>query len=266
MKPIRFFLLSLVLMTALAFLIFSQTDRILKLGIEKAGTHWMGVPVQMQSLHLSILTGEMQMTGFKLANVPGYSHPHAMELDELVIRTNLMGFIRREIHIQDLVIRGARIFSEGLTADNHRRLVDNLKSNLPAGGKKDLPGQQKTAGEGTQNKACCMFIIDHFRFEDAQLHVEVSGEEVAKVDFPPIILHSIGKKGAAVTGSEALIQIYGAIANESIHTLSIHHEVIESLVKNKLKSLGLQDVRSLTDVEDRLKNPETLGLLLGSVP
>jgi hypothetical protein len=97
------------------------------------------------------------------------------------------------------------------------------------------------------------------------LLVVVEGEIITKVAFPDIELREIGRTGAAVTASEAALQVYAAIMSETTKLLTINRDVIEALARAKLKPFGITDLDQLKHPEQLLKDPAVVDEVLNSL-
>ena len=262
MKFLKVFSLILTLLVAALLITYVYSGSILKKGITQAGPAIIGVPIDLESIEANPILGKVQVDKLVIHNPQPFKSDYAFKIDDFRFDFDPMSALGNTMHIRELVIDGATVMSDGLTADNHRAILKHIQS-LTGPEKK---GTQKEPEETEKPKAPGKkLIIDHFSFINSSLIIQMDGEEITKVDFPNIKLDEIGTKGNALTAAEALAQIYTAIAQETTKVLTVNEDVIENIARAKLKKIGINNLEDLKNPEKLLKDPEAVGNLLNAL-
>jgi len=253
------FLVIIVIIVALVAFYFFMGG-ILKKGITTAGPAVMGVPIELESIAADPIRGKVEVEKLIIHNASEFKTAYAFKIDSFKFAFEPLSALGDTIHIEEITIDGATIISDGLAADNHRQILKNIQKGQTSK-KSESPEKSSNEKPAKAKKV----IIDHFTFKNSALQIIVEGEEITKVDFPKVELEQIGTKGNAITVSEALAQIYTAIASETTHVLTVNDEVIKNLAKAKLKKLGINNPDDLKHPEKILKDPEALGNILNAL-
>lgn len=268
MKPFRLLSVLIIMLLVIGWITYAQFGNLVRKGLETGGPMVLGVPVSVESIHMSPLGGKADIATMVIGNPEGFKTPHAFKLSSFKLDLEPKTLFGDTIHIRDLTITGADIICEGLMADNHRAIMENLKKKPSSKDKKTTGSKEKKGGRQKR------FIIDSFSFSDANMSVNIDGTEVTRIVFPTITLKEIGSKESGVTAAEALSQIYAAVMSETSKTITINTEDIQKLLQSRLKEFGINDVNQLLKEPSKaLSNPETaeklldqLGSMLKSAP
>ena len=254
------FLAAIVGILAVALLYFFAGN-LVKAAIHRGAPALAGVEVGIENLVMDPLRGKVAVEQMTVHNPEGFRSPYAFELGNFQIGFEATSAFGTAFHIRSLVIENATIHSDGLLADNHRAILDSVRSRMGPQ-PKDKPDSPKSDPAPSKGRKV---IIDSFIFRNSSLIVTVDGEEITKVDFPEIQLQEIGTKGNAVTASEALAQIYSAITSETTRVLTVNRDIIENLARAKLKRFGIEDIDDLKNPEKLLKDPKSREALLDAL-
>lgn len=255
MKPFRLLSLLIVMLLVIGWLTYAQFGNLVRKGIETGGPLVLGVPVNVDAIHMSPLGGKAEIDNMVIGNPEGFKTPHAFSLSSFKLDLEPKTLLGDTIHIRSLTISGADIICEGLAADNHRAIMEKLKG-------KSEPKDESDKKPKTDKKQK-RFIIDSFSFSDAKMTVIIDGTEVTRIEFPTISLNEIGTKESGVTAAEALSQIYAAVMSETSKTITINTSDIKGLLQKRLKEFGINDVdQLLKEPSKALSNPETAEKLL----
>ena len=262
MKLVRILLIFVlaILVVAVGIGMFSRT--LLKKTVTTLGPSILKVPVELEDIGFNPFAGHANIQSLTIHNPEGFDSPYAFQIKEFSVDLAPMSIMSETIHIRDIRLSGVTLISEGLRSDNQRTIIGNLSTGKASDTSQPNEKPEKDATESGPGKT---LIIDHFSFTESQLVVVVDGEEITKVDFPEIELDQIGDKSSAVTATEAIRQIYTAIASETTKVLTVNEEVIEALANAKLKKFGIDDVKDLKDPKKILKDPEAVGNILNNI-
>ena len=261
MKPVRIIIFLAVAFVAIILVVGIFSQSLLKKAITTVGPAVLQVPVELESIEFNPVAGHAKIQTLTIHNPEGFESPYALQIKDFGLDLSTGSLMSDTIHIRDIELSGVTIISEGLRSDNQRGIINNL-SKGESGEKKP---SEKPEADTKSDKPGKKLIIDHFSFTDSKLIVIVDGEEITKVDFPEIELQEIGSKGSAVTATEAITQIYTAIASETTKVLTVDKKVIEALANAKLKKLGIDNVDALKDPKKILKDPKAVGNILNNI-
>jgi len=98
-----------VLVIGGAFLLFSNLDKLVETGIEKAGTETLGTPVEVGRVELALSAGSASIYDFSIANPPGFTNADMVSFDELSVVINLQNTSSEQIHISSVVARNPHV-------------------------------------------------------------------------------------------------------------------------------------------------------------
>ena len=98
-----------VLVIGGVFLLFSNLDKLVETGIERAGTETLGTPVEVGRVELALTAGAASIYDFSIANPPGFSNADMVSFDELSVVINLQNTSSEQIHISSVVARNPHV-------------------------------------------------------------------------------------------------------------------------------------------------------------
>jgi len=171
---------------------------------------FLGVPVAVSNVNISVLGGRVELTGVRVGNPKGYSGDPLAALERMVFQIDLASLPGKgPITIKEIIIDTPFISYE--TADGKSN-VDVVKANVEqAVGKK--PGEEKPAEEKPA-EAGRKVIIDHFQMKSGQINYRnslLTGGKALPFALPAVELRDIGKKSGGATVMDATGEILGAV-------------------------------------------------------
>lgn len=261
MKISRIIFIITTIFLLLGFIIYFLSGNIIRKAFITSGTHLLEVPIQLKDVSVNPIKGRVGIESLTIGNPEQFKSEFAFQIEKFSLQLKPSSVLTNTIHVESISVDKAILISDGLTADNHRTLIRSLKEKQPS----SIDSIDKASAEEPEPGSSKKFIIDHFSFTGCKLIVLVDDEIITTIDFPNIELDQIGKKGASVSLAEALTQIYGSIVSESTKILTINQDVIDALVKTKLKKIGIKDIKDLKNPERILKDPEKLNHLLDTL-
>jgi hypothetical protein len=193
MKKILIALVVVVLVVVVALvgvgvLAATNIDKFLKVGIEKGGTYATGVPTTVQTVEVSLTKRTFDMTGFELANPPGFDTPHFMALTDTAVQLDTGATDLKTITLTSLTLGGIDLFlDKGGDPSNYNTILNNLK--------RFESGEQ---GPPPAESEAIRVIIETLVIENIDVHlanmpgISMIAGEVA-VNIPRIELKNVGK-------------------------------------------------------------------------
>ncbi len=113
--------------------LFNNLDRLVKSAIETAGTEVMGSRVAVDGVAIDLFGGTASITGFSIANPPGFSNQAMMSFDEFAVAIDLASLNTDVIRINSITARNPRVLYETTSAGNNLDVVrDRLASDEPS--------------------------------------------------------------------------------------------------------------------------------------
>ncbi len=125
--------------------LFTLEDRI-QSHLEKTMTQLVGVPVNIENVELSVLSGEGSVTGLTVANPPGYSADSAFKMTEIAFDLDIISAITRPLRISHLLIDSPRVNLEVKEAFN-----SNLKDIVSISQSRQSSPLENTGEVGAEN-------------------------------------------------------------------------------------------------------------------
>jgi len=198
MKIVKVVLLLAVLLVGLVvglgFFIFSQVDNLAKAGIEKGGSYAMGVETTVDSVDVSLLSGEFAMTGLTVANPVGYSRPNFLGLGHGDVKVD-PGSVNQDI-IRVPTLNLSDVELNLLKQDgksNYQVILDNLKRFESGGNTEPDPDAE---GQG--------YIIERIEIKNIDVYAAlapIGGDLTAvPIKLDEIILTDVGNPSGVKMG------------------------------------------------------------------
>jgi hypothetical protein len=190
-----------VLLVVLVVAFFLIGNSLIKTGIEVAGTKTLGVPVTVKGVNLSLLKGEVDITGLVVKNPPGYANDTLLELGEGVVKLDTGSLLSNTVNIQVIKLDGTKLTME------QKGLTNNLKEILNR-----LPKEEKA--EGAPAEKGKDLHIDKLEITNTSVKVKllpVPGKsDTVSLNIDPIIMEDFGNKKLKI--GTLVAKILGAMA------------------------------------------------------
>jgi hypothetical protein len=188
---------------------------IVKFGIERFGSAYLGVPVTVRSVSVSPLVGRATLTGLRIGNPPGYLSPALLEVRRIEAGWDATSLWDSYYRVNRLRIESPKLYWEGtVSQSNLSRVQAHLKSKL--------------ADQGCSKKETKL-AIGHLQLDGTEANVLFKGARRA--------LH--------VTPADVEMDAIGTRA-KGMPAPAIASKVLEKLATNTLKEALLREtVRSL---------------------
>ena len=213
-------LIGLVILVALGaggvWYLLSNLDGMVKAMIEKYGSEATRATVTVQSVHLSLTTGEGTITGLRIGNPAGFSTPAAFTLGSVTVKLDTASLPGTgPIVLRAVDIGGPKVTYEAATSGG---------SNLQAI-QKNVLGYAHALGANAANaptpsgEPARKIIIRDLNVHGGQVNVSATvlrGESLS-APLPDIHLTDIGRDEGA-TPAQIANQVIGTISREAMQT------------------------------------------------
>jgi len=210
-------LVGVIGLLALAFVGLSL-NALVKGGIETMGPRILGVPVTLEDVDVTLLSGTSMQAGLTqlvVKNPEGYKTAHAVSLPEIQIKVDWNSLLTDTVIVEEvLIVKPAVTFEWSLQGSNLSTIHENVKQNTGSGSSDDQERDAETEERQEFDKSV---HVKKVTVKDAIINVSFVGgqNEVTQLPLPDLELRDIGNPSGGTTFSQAsaLIfeQIYDAI-------------------------------------------------------
>ncbi len=229
----------IVLVGGAGYYLFANLDGLIKTTIEKYGSAAVQSDVRLDSVKLTLASGEGMLNGFSVGNPKGFSTPKAFYLGNIAIKLDTNSVKGNgPIVISDITIDKPQVTYELLnTGDSNLQAIQRNTQAFAASFKKGASsapandnndeGEKKESGQGRK------IIISNLMIKNGQIAISqemLKGKQL-RAALPEIHLTNIGKASGGATAAEVAQQIFGAISNAAAQAS------VTELAKNKLGGL-----------------------------
>ena len=212
---VRFLVLIGVLGIVAVVLVGLSLNALVKGGIETMGSRILGVPVTLEDVDVTLLSGtSMQagLTGLAVKNPEGYETAFAVSLPEIRIKVDWNSLLTDTVIVEEvLIIKPAMTFEWSLRGSNLGTIHENVKRNTGSGSDDD--DQEKDAKPEERQEFDKSVHIKKVTVNDALINVSFVGgqSEVTQLPLPDLELRDIGNPSGGTTFSQASAVIFEKI-------------------------------------------------------
>lgn len=216
---------------------------IIKTGVETVGSKVTQVPIKLEAVNVSLLTGSATVKGLIVGNPEGYKTSEAIKLGTASIKIEPGSIFSDKIVVHQIHVIAPEItFDGGLKGNNLSKILDNVN----ALAKKDESAQTGTSPkkeEGAQ-KPAPKIQVDDFLISGAKVHVYLTGimNKEMIVSLPDIHLTGLGKDSNGLTPTELIRVVLSKVNLETVQAVTKSvagsGKAIENLGKDITKNIG----------------------------
>ena len=245
---------------------FFYIDSIAKKAIEQGGEMALGVPTNLESVHISLLGGEASLSGLQIANPVGFKAQTFMELGQGEDAISLGSLMGDTVKIPRIKLSNIRVNLEQKGKKNN---VDPILTRAKSlSGQKGKPAPQPEAKEGKK------FIIEYFSLEDVQVNasLDLLGKSSSvNLVLPKIELRNLGAEGQGLPMPELIQKVVQAILSAAQESSGKLSPALAKLLAGELGGLDkiqtevvgqakAQVEKTVSDLQENIKKqvPSTL--------
>jgi len=191
---------------------------IVKIGMQELAPPMIQVPVKIDAVEVSLLTGSAQIKGLVVGNPQGYKTPQAISVDSIIVRVAPFSVLSNKIIVHAVEVKMPLItFEGGLTRNNLSKIMDNAN----AFSKNGLPQSANAAASGG-NKPAPGIEVDDFLITKARVNINFTGlgSRTLTLPLPDIHLTDLGKSGNGLTPVELTRALLKTIISETISVVT----------------------------------------------
>jgi len=216
----KFFLRFIFLISLLAFiglLVLSMSiNALVKGGVETMGPKVLGVPITLEDVDISLLSGGTDMRAsldqLIIKNPDGYETDYAFSLPNVRVRVDRDSVLTDTVVIDEILIEGPAITFEGsLLGSNLGDIQDNVKRNTRSESDDKAEGKSETheSGEDTEKNVHIKLVA----MKNAKINLSLFGGQTKAIELalPDFELRDIGKEPGGTSFQKASAKVFDAI-------------------------------------------------------
>ena len=214
---IRILVVLAVLIAGLLWFGYSKIDDLLKLGIEKAGTEALQVPVKLDKVSLSMFSGAGALEGLEIGTPAGFSAPRTLRLGKAEIAINTSASKEDRIVIQHIRLNEPDINLEvGPGGTNLSQIAKNARATADSLAAASPPSGAAAASPAAPEKTIKL-QVDEVLITAAKVNASAGVLPGAKavVTLPEIKLTGLGTGPEGLTPAELTAVILSKLSEEA---------------------------------------------------
>ena len=192
---------------------------IVKAGMETIGPKITQVPIKVDAVKLSLLTGSARVKGLVVGNPEGYKTPQAISVGFASVDVNPFTVLSDKIVIRSVRVEAPEITFEGnpFSGNNLSKIMKNVNAATKSGG----PGSTNATAKA-DNKPGQKIEVDDFLITGAKVHVSLSGMGGKEMTLPLPDIHftNLGKGSAGITAADLTRRVLDAITTATIKAVA----------------------------------------------
>ena len=192
---------------------------IVKAGMETVGPKITRVPITVDAVRLSLLTGSARIQGLVVGNPEGYKTPQAISVGVAAVEVNPLSALSDKIVVRSIEVRNPEITFEGnpFSGNNLTKIRDNVSTASATGGQ---PATNQTAqAAGKPGKK---LEVDDFLITGAKVHVSLTGMGGTEttLPLPDIHLTDLGKGPEGITPAELTKDVLDQVISGTVKAVA----------------------------------------------
>lgn len=207
-------LVALLVVGAVAVTLF--LDRAVKHGVETVGPQLTKVPIKLDGVGLSLLTGSGSIKGLEVGNPEGYKAGNAIQLDRASLSLSPGSLFSDKIVIRSIRIEGPVINVEGSPSKNNlTQIRDNVQAALGSVGSGGSGEDSTSAGSGKKLQ------VDEFILTGAKVNYTVPGVGLTvPIAVPDIKMTGLGTGPEGITAGDLTSRVLGQLTGDLVPLLT----------------------------------------------
>lgn len=193
-------------------------DDIIKKGINTLGPQIAKVPVSVETVNLSLLTGSATVKDLVVGNPEGYKSPDAINVGKVSVGVDTLSALSDKIHVRSIRVDSPEItFEGGLRENNLSKILDNI-----SGTSKTQASPTSSANQTTATKPAKKFEVDDLVITGAKVHASLTalGGKEMTLSLPEIHLTDLGKGTAGITAADLSRRVLDAILSATTQSVT----------------------------------------------
>ncbi len=193
-------------------------DHIVKKAVEVYGPQETQTSVNVDNVHLSLLTGSASVKGLAVGNPAGYKTSQSFAVGTIAVGVDPMTIFSKKIVIRSIRVESPEItFEGGLAGNNLGKILDNVSS---AG---EANGFGNTSRPPGSNASAKKFEVDDLLLTGGKIQVVLTGivqSQPQVLTLPDIHLTDLGKGDEGITAADLTSRVLSAIESTTLETVA----------------------------------------------
>jgi uncharacterized protein involved in outer membrane biogenesis len=191
-------------------------DRAVKHGVETVGPQLTKVPIKLDGVGLSLLTGSGSIKGLEVGNPEGYKAGNAIQLDRASLSLSPGTLLSDKIVIRSIRIEGPVINVEGSPGKNNlTQIRDNVQAAL---GSVSSGSSGKDSAPASSGKK---LQVDEFILTGAKVNYTVPGVGLTvPIAVPDIKMTGLGTGPEGITAGDLTSRVLGQLTGDLVPLLT----------------------------------------------
>lgn len=193
----------IVLVVVIAIGVGMFIGPIIKAGVETVGSKVTQVPIKLEAVNVSLLSGSATVKGLVVGNPEGYKTSEAIKLGTASVKIEPASVFSDKIVLHEIHVISPEItYDGGLKGNNLSKILDNV--NALAKKDESAPTSESPKKDGGAQKPAPKIQVDDFLISGAKVHVNLTGisSKEMTVSLPDIHLTGLGKDSNGLTATE----------------------------------------------------------------
>jgi len=204
-----------------------NTNSIVKNAIETIGPQYLGAPVRVKDVDISLSEGRGTLTDLEIGNPPGFEGPYALRVGTVSMTLDVANSSTGLVVLKPVKIDGARVAAIAKSAKDTN--FQALSANVPA----------------SNSPSPIKLIIDQFDLTNTQAAVSSPLlARAAEVNVPDVHLKDIGRASGGVSVGAVLDQVLAPITKA----------VTRSLTEAGMQGLGVDPNQLKSEAAKRMND------------
>lgn len=235
---------------------------IIKTGVETLGPKITQVPIKLDGVDVSFLSGSAAIKGLVVGNPEGYSTPQAIKLGKAEVKLDPMSVISEKVVIHAIHVESPEIAYEGsLKENNLSRILENVNASAQKSQSTEEQASQPAANAADTKdakqeaqKPAPKIQVDDFLIASAKVHVNLKGlmKKEMTVTLPDIHLTDLGKGNEGITPEELVKVVLSQINLSTIKAVTQAVSESGEMIKDIGKDFKENPEKKIKDVVEGL--------------
>ena len=211
-----------ILLVAAVIVVALCLDGIVKKGVEVVGPQITKVAINLDAVHIGLVTGSASVKGLVVGNPEGYQAPQAISVGLAEVGVNPFSILSDKIVVRSFHIKSPDItFEGGLGGNNLSKILDNVNAVAKAGGP---PSANTNAVAKAGGKSAKKIEVDDLLITGAKVHATLilfGGRKVTipSLPLPDIHLTNLGADSDGLTPTELTRAVLNAITSATVKAI-----------------------------------------------
>lgn len=197
---------ALAALVAILIIVRLSLESVVEKGVETIGSQVLGVKVEIGSVGLSLMGGELTIKDFKVGNPKGYNAPCALDVGYVHVDIVPTSLLSGKIRVEEIAVDGVNTsYEQGLTSSN----ISEIKSSIDSYTKLIPKGGESKAKESSGGKR---LQVDKVSIKNVNVAFSAKGLNApVKIPVPDIEMRDLGKDEDGIGAGELAVEIMNGL-------------------------------------------------------